>query len=156
MPGTGFEPVRPFGQGGLRLHDRVRLVSPNPSGLLTSTALVRPVCLVRPDPPRIAESRAGIVQVALDRQVRVAPHFGRPLYVSDDGADVIGEEVAAVLERTRDVPGTVHSQSEKLRARCAPALTHCDRHNRSTATMSHTPARCAVNTDAGHTGDWAS
>ena len=43
VPGTGFEPVRTFVQGGLRLHFHVRCVRLSPSALLTSAAAVRPV-----------------------------------------------------------------------------------------------------------------
>ena len=49
VPGTGFEPVRTFVQGGLRLHSHVRDVRPCPFDLLTSTAVVRPC---PSDPPR--------------------------------------------------------------------------------------------------------
>ena len=56
MPGTGFEPVRTFVQGGLRLHFHVRCVRLSPSALLTSTAIVRPC---PSDPP--ASDRYGRV-----------------------------------------------------------------------------------------------
>ena len=61
VPGVGFEPTRPFGQGGLRLHSHVRRVRFGPPDLHAS-AVVRPVHLIRLGPARAAESCAGTVQ----------------------------------------------------------------------------------------------
>ena len=56
VPGTRFELVRTFVQGGLRLHSHVRCVRFGPSDLVTSTAVVRPC---PSDPP--ASDRYGQV-----------------------------------------------------------------------------------------------
>jgi hypothetical protein len=46
VPGVGFEPTRPFGQGGLRPPVGVSLVPFSPSSMLWSAASVRAVSLV--------------------------------------------------------------------------------------------------------------
>ncbi len=79
MPGVGFEPTPTCVEGGLRLHNHIRLVASNPSNLLTSAARVRRVLLIRSDPPRIAESRAGIVQALNTWAAAIDATQGNPL-----------------------------------------------------------------------------
>ena len=63
VPGVGFEPTRPFGQGGLRLHNPVRLIPPTSVWPAHVCGRCPPLSgLIRPDPAGIAESCAGIVQ----------------------------------------------------------------------------------------------
>ena len=62
MPGVGFEPTRPEGQGGLSIPVSVRLTRPRPSDLLTSAGVVQLARLIRPDPASIRKSCAGNVR----------------------------------------------------------------------------------------------